>query len=389
MGQNLTFSCQGDDPISNDYLDPLEIKIKKPKKKRSKHTRQKPQEEDDVVSMEATTTNGDAMNIDSKESRPNNKREIEDEPFVDDEDLQSSLALSRRTALKKRKRTRPEDLAKQLKEQNDVEEDVQGGDQKGGLVIGEISEFVAGLNKPEDDDKRKQRRPKSETKSPDRDQDQPMGDDDQQASVQREVSSAPGPANQEAEDDQEKVVGEGMGAALKLLRERGLVEESHGDEHYMSLRLREEFLAKKRMLQDELDEEARRQRERDRATGKWDRMSTQNREEYARQQNSWRDHQQSKRLAELFQEGYKPTVNIKYTDEHGRDLDQKEAFKHLSHQFHGKGSGKGKTEKRLKKVEEEQRRDAQSMFDASQSGGMSQATAQQLKKRREAGVRLG
>ena len=94
-------------------------------------------------------------------------------------------------------------------------------------------------------------------------------------------------------------------------------------------------------------------------------------------------------MAELFSSTYKPNVQLKYTDDHGRSLDRKEAFKHMSHQFHGKGSGKGKTEKRLKKIDDEKRREAQSLFDATQNSGMTNATAQQLKKRREAGVRLG
>jgi U4/U6.U5 tri-snRNP-associated protein 1 len=179
-----------------------------------------------------------------------------------------------------------------------------------------------------------------------------------------------------------------MGAALALLRERGLVENTRGDSEYSSLRNREDFLARKRLLEEELDEQARNQRERDRMSGKLDRMSQREREEMARQQNTWRDQQQSRRMAELFSTGYKPNVELKYTDDEGRPLDTKEAFKHLSHQFHGKGSGKGKTEKRLKKIEDEKRREAQSMFDASQSAGMSLAAQQQLKKRREAGVRL-
>ncbi len=56
--------------------------------------------------------------------------------------------------------------------------------------------------------------------------------------------------------------------------------------------------------------------------------------------------------------------------------------------YTGKGSGKGKTDKRLKKIEDEKRRLAESMLDASQNVGMSSATAQQTKKRKEAGVRL-
>ncbi|XP_060792302.1 U4/U6.U5 tri-snRNP-associated protein 1 isoform X2 [Neoarius graeffei] len=52
-------------------------------------------------------------------------------------------------------------------------------------------------------------------------------------------------------------------------------------------------------------------------------------------------------------EGYKPDVKIEYVDESGRRLTPKEAFRQLSHRFHGKGSGKMKTEKRMKKLEEE------------------------------------
>ncbi|CAN9510236.1 unnamed protein product [Ophioblennius macclurei] len=52
-------------------------------------------------------------------------------------------------------------------------------------------------------------------------------------------------------------------------------------------------------------------------------------------------------------EAYKPDVKIEYVDESGRKLTPKEAFRQLSHRFHGKGSGKMKTERRMKKLEEE------------------------------------
>ncbi|XP_057216875.1 U4/U6.U5 tri-snRNP-associated protein 1 [Triplophysa rosa] len=52
-------------------------------------------------------------------------------------------------------------------------------------------------------------------------------------------------------------------------------------------------------------------------------------------------------------DNYKPDVKIEYVDESGRRLTPKEAFRQLSHRFHGKGSGKMKTERRMKKLEEE------------------------------------
>ncbi|UKZ80495.1 hypothetical protein TrVFT333_008256 [Trichoderma virens FT-333] len=384
--QSVSLDDVIDDAVpSSDYLAPSEIK----------------HDEDDIFPLDAAPADTGAMDIDSKDSSIAKKRKATaSDVFADDEDLQASLAIQRKNALKKRKRTRPEDIARQLKEDEEEPEEAQGG----GLVIGEISEFVAGLSKPDDED-RQSRRQKQVTKSPEVEEDRHMGGEDEDAEMddyaaehqeallaaQKDEEERIKREQDEEEDagiEDEKVVGEGMGAALALLRERGLLESSRGG-NYEDFKAREDFLAKKRVLEGELDEQTRQQRERDRMSGRLDRMSVREREEWARQQNTHRDHQQSKRMAELFNAGYKPNVELKYVDDHGRRLDQKEAFKHLSHQFHGKGSGKGKTEKRLKKIDDEKRREAQSMFDASQNAGMNLATAQQLKKRREAGVRLG
>ncbi|KAG6025477.1 hypothetical protein E4U41_001515 [Claviceps citrina] len=398
----------GDAPVSTDYLAPSAIKVKKPKKKKSKGTRQKQYDDDDIFPLEPAPApapaDSNAMEVDSKEAT-SKKRKADLDTFFDDDDLQASLALQRKIALKKRKKVDPVNLAKQLKEEDDqVENEEQ---EAGGLVIGEISEFVSNLSKRDEEEDRKHRRLGAPTRSsPAAAEDHPMenggGDDDDEddnarnheAKIkQEEDQGRPSPSHQDIEADttgveEEKTIGQGMGAALSLLRERGLIEASHGNE-YESFRNREEFLTRKRLLEEELEEQTRQQRERDRASGRLDRMTVREREDYARQQNQRRDQQQSLRMAELFSASYKPDVRLRYSDEHGRSLGQKEAFKHLSHQFHGKGSGKGKTEKRLKRMEDEKRREAQSLFDACAGGGMSAATAQQLKKRREAGVRLG
>lgn len=52
-------------------------------------------------------------------------------------------------------------------------------------------------------------------------------------------------------------------------------------------------------------------------------------------------------------DNYKPNVKLEYIDDSGRLLNEKEAFRYLSHKFHGKGPGKNKIEKRLKKNEQE------------------------------------
>ncbi|KAL7795224.1 SART-1 protein [Trichoderma ceciliae] len=401
--QSISLDDIVDDAVpSSDYLAPSEIKVKKPKKKKGgKGTRQKQHDEDDIFPLEAVPVDVGAMEVDSNDSSIAKKRKVAGaDVFADDEDLQASLAIQRKNALKKRKKTRPEDIARQLKEDDGGPEEVQSG----GLVIGEISEFVAGLSKPDDED-RQSRKQKQATKSPEAGEGRGVDDDvedhdmDDYAAEHQEALAAQREEEerdrrrQDEEDDtgieDEKIVGAGMGAALALLRERGLLESSARGGNYEDFKARDDFITKKKGLEGELDEQTRQQRERDRTSGRLDRMSVREREEWARQQNTHRDHQQSKRMAELFSVGYKPNVELKYVDDHGRRLDRKEAFKHLSHQFHGKGSGKGKTEKRLKKIDDEKRREAQSMFDASQNAGMNLATAQQLKKRREAGVRLG
>ncbi|XP_012546464.1 U4/U6.U5 tri-snRNP-associated protein 1 isoform X2 [Bombyx mandarina] len=50
---------------------------------------------------------------------------------------------------------------------------------------------------------------------------------------------------------------------------------------------------------------------------------------------------------------FRPTVKLDYVDDDGRPLAPKEAFRYLSHKFHGKGPGKNKQEKRIKKAVQE------------------------------------
>lgn len=53
-------------------------------------------------------------------------------------------------------------------------------------------------------------------------------------------------------------------------------------------------------------------------------------------------------------EDYKPEINLEYTDDSGRKLEtEKEAFRYMCHKFHGKGPGKNKIDKRLRKLEQE------------------------------------
>lgn len=331
------------------------------------------------------------MDVDTAPVTYTKKRKTVEDELVDDEDLQSSLARQRKDALKKRKKTRPEDIARQLREETAEPggEDGQTPGQAGGMTLDEITGFMDTLVKQEPaEERRRKSTPKADepttAMADDSDEDEHMKD----ATVVKEEALSGDHEVTTTGVDEEESVSTGMAGALKLLRGRGLLKDQHGAELNEKFRQKELFLAELHRRMAKFDEETRIQRERDRASGRLDRMSARDREEWQRQQNTIREQQQSRIMDQLYKEGYKPNIELKYTDEHGRSLDQKEAFKHLSHQFHGKGSGKGKTDKMLKKIENEKRREAQSMLDASQNVGMSSAHAQQLKKRREAGVRL-
>lgn len=390
-----------DDEPKSDYLDMSEVKIKKPKKKKAKSTRQKAVDEDDifpVVEAANTPADEDSMDID-KPVEAIKKRTFEDISFVDDDDLQASLAAQRRKALKKRKIIKPEDLAQQIREEASATPAAEN-EEEGGLVIDETSEFVANLQKPgAPEPKKRSTLRKSEGVTAMGDNSDEEGDvtmvqsyadledeEDRAARLLREEMEVDDMT--ETGLDREANLDRGLGSTLKLLKERGIIKTEDSGDLNEIYRRKQLFLAEKQRREADAEKKARSQRERDRTTGRLDRMSAREKEDYARSQNNFRDQQESRQLAEHFSKEYKPNVELKYIDDFGRSMNQKEAFKHLSHQFHGKGSGKQKTEKMLKKIEDEKRREAQSSLDGSQMGGMSGAAAQQLKKNRQAGVRL-
>ena len=406
--QAISLDILKDDTPISDYNAVLEAKIRKPKKKKAK-TRQKPVDEDDIFPFETVdepSPSADAMEVDGSSARTNgavSQAKPETNSFVDDDDLQASLALQRRAALKKRRRTKPEDLARQFREEASATPDVDGDQvEDGGLVIDETSEFVANLQRAAEEGKAKvantQTQPikaasptgKAEDEDIDMDRSYNDGQDaeDLAARLKRETSTPAAPGLTDTGLEDEATLNQGLGATLSMLSQRGLIKKEGESDINALHRQRQQFLAEKQRREAAAEAKARQQRERDRASGRLDRMSAREREDHARWENKLRDQQESRQMAEVFNREYKPDVQLKYVDEFGRSMNKKEAFKHLSHQFHGKGSGKQKTEKHLKKIEDDKKREAQSSLDASQATGMNNAMGATAKKNRQAGVRL-
>lgn len=150
----------------------------------------------------------------------------------------------------------------------------------------------------------------------------------------------------------EQTFSSGMASTLNILRQQGILSAPAADlqDREKTQLQRDLWLAeqRRRVTQRELDKLQSRGSNKDQAQREYD--------------NRLREQQEARENLEAFK-NYKPDVNIVYYDEFGRALTPKEAWKALSHKFHGKGSGKMKTEKRLKKIAEEKKQAAMASGD--------------------------
>ena len=410
-GKSIALDLLKDEVPVSDYIDPSEIKVRKPKKKKAKTSRVKHGDDELLPAVDIATVNNvpdsDRFAVNSASKAPNAKGGSKDDiNFVDDDDLQANLALQRRQALKKREKVRPEQLLKQLQEEEEASTAMRADEQadaEPGLVIDETSEFVDRLQRTSMSVRRGPKAKEEEdgmdvderSAHEDEDDDQ---DDKMRSPAANDAEEAYSNIKQEKDEadvdleaigfSEEAAVNKGVGQALALLSQRGLIDKTKKEDLNKGFRERQQFLAEKHKREDEAERKARYQREKDRQSGRFEHMSARDREEFARRTNVQREQGESRELAELFNREYKPNFRLSYTDEFGREVDRVEAFKNLSHQFHGKGSGKQKTEKRLKKIGDEKRKMAESSLDSSQRLGMNNAAGATARKNRQAGVRL-
>lgn len=257
-------------------------------------------------------------------------------------------------------------------------------DDGGGLTFDETSEFVQAVgNEPIVRPKRERNEPSlppAPVKSESRDISMAPGDvaleeleagevevKDEDEDVDMDMLDALENAIKQTEEEEEKALqnGEigvgtsseqhfatGMAATLNILRQQGILAQPNADQS------EREKVQKQRdwWLGDLRRKQAQRDLERLQARGA---NKDQAQREY---ENRLREQQEAREQMELFK-NYKPDVDLSYHDEHGRKLSLKEAWKALSHKFHGKGSGKMKIEKRLKKIADEKKKEAMASGD--------------------------
>lgn len=352
----------------------------------------------------------DQMQVDEKPIVPR-QRNL-DTNFVDDDELQAALARSRRAKLQKTKKLSPEEIARKSKptdplcypclftesstlvaeeraksegpaqEVIKIEDDDDG---EGGLTFDDTSEFVRAITydpvavKKEPPREAAVPRETPKPRSPPVDVDMQDGDqavEELEAGEVRvkdedeedeEMLNAIEYALQQTEAEEkaaaedpgvavgtatEQTFSSGMASTLNILRQQGILAPSKADEkerERVQLQ-RDLWLADyRRMLAHrELEKAMARGGNKDQATREYE--------------NRVREQQEARQALELYR-NYKPDVKIVYYDEFGRELTPKEAWKALSHKFHGKGSGRMKTEKRLKKIAEEKKKEAMASGD--------------------------
>ncbi|OEL15977.1 SART-1 family protein DOT2 [Dichanthelium oligosanthes] len=331
--------------LSTDYFTPDEmLKFKKPKKKKS--LRKKEKLDLDALEAEAIASGLGAGDLGSRNNaRRQSAREEEQKAdaekrssayeaaiakaeeasralrpekitpakpaeeelvFGDDyEDLQKSLEQARKLALRKQEEVAGPlaavELATATKGQEDTDA-AEGDSQQNKVVITEMEEFVWGLQlnqearKPEDDDVYMD---EDDDAMP---SDNPVKDDANGLAAMEEdahTEKAVKVDEEEIKPDEvihEVAVGKGLAGALKILKERGSLNEG----------------------------------------------------------TDWGGRTTDKKKSKLVgvEDGPKD-IRIERMDEFGRVMTPKEAFRDLSHKFHGKGPGKMKQEKRQKKYHDE------------------------------------
>jgi U4/U6.U5 tri-snRNP-associated protein 1 len=335
--------------LSSDYQEAKPVKFKK--KKSSKKKRKRTEEEEP-----------EEMKPDVEMKDGNEGQEEEEEE--DDAQLRAFLTLSRRKAQKSsdRKRFRPEDLAEEIK--NDAQKEQTPVAEEGGMVIGDTSDFLSSLahNARNDSPEPEQNKPTEESEEPKLPE---MSTEDvgmQETEPAQQVSEEQDASPLETETAS---VGGGMANALKLLQSRGVLKKKDEKDLQQEQERRKQKELVDRVQRERLkrDVERRKKREEERLSGKFDGWSQKEREQYAMEQNRAWEIEDAQEMQKIFA-NYKPNIDIRYSDDMGRELNTKEAYKHLCHQFHGKGPGKAKLEKQLQRMSEEREMEAASIFEA-------------------------
>ena len=372
-------------PVS-DY-EAADVHFKKGKKKKRHATRVKVEPDDDGDALQHTLAPPPAPAAPAAPAAPSAQRaRTHTDNVVDDDELAASLARARRAKAKRSMQAlTPEAIARNLRAQQEAEAETLRDAppaEDAALTFDETTEFVRQLaQRPAEERERRRAPSESASGAPSMPAAEPMAVEaadapegaapaapedtappaapavpeaaapeaaapppgspshDTPAGVPTEAEWSELVADADASDDdaapETSLAGGGVAGALRMLRSQGILEETSAE-----------------------------QREREKTQLRYDAwMHAQKKADQQRGAGRAAPHdqrQREKREAEAAMERFKdytPDVKLEYHDEFGRTLTQKEAWKRLSHVFHGNAPGHKAQEKRLRRIAEEQRRE--------------------------------
>ncbi|GAA6012282.1 hypothetical protein JCM11491_007081 [Sporobolomyces phaffii] len=428
--EKVKLSMEYTKSFSTDYLQEGDAGFKKPKMKKKKRPARTTtissslEAGDDaaVAAMDVDSPAGDST------PRQIERTSLDSSNLIDDDDLAVSLARQRREAAKRQIKEMKERARLQVEQQSTVaikkedddddepkvggavtkEEDARDGDADDVLVMDDTSEFVRNIKVAAEEAASRPAATKKAVKveeigaKPDmrglesvqprikqEDDDAvplsemqiggwnaaPQRDEEEEDALMRNIDDAPREEGEEDEtkpkvstggpDDEEfgttggeKLVSKGLASTLSILRHQGLMKPRTAEE----IRKEKEFKEREAWLVSQRRRDEERERERIESRNAGDKKDQRQRE----YENKLRDQRDAQAAMEAYK-NYKPVVELKYHDEFGRDMTPKEAWKHLSHSFHGHGHGSKKTEKRLQKIENERNAEAMAAGDTPNS----------------------
>ncbi|KAI9188824.1 hypothetical protein H9P43_000246 [Blastocladiella emersonii ATCC 22665] len=320
----------------DDFKSASEMTIKK--KKKSKKNQRRTKLDPDAIT-DAVVTNRDR---DFSESATTS--------FVDDDDLQSMLTATRARAVRRRAKALPsvDEVALDLERNaaatptNDMDVDGDAADEDGTLVFDATTEFVRSIDTAAADAAAHEAEVKIKREHDAAQAAAAAVDDDMELDEVDAILLKTEPASttikqehtDEADDaddqhnplEEEPVLNKGLGAAMELFRKRGALDVVDADR-----------AAREREYQ---------------ARQQWEQNATAGAGGGKAKTNKRKPEDMAERL-----KNYKPNVVIEHYNAQGRLLTAKEAYKELSHPFHGRKGGKNKQEKIARKDEERRRQE--------------------------------
>eukprot|EP00043_Microstomoeca_roanoka_P029721 m.22889 g.22889 ORF g.22889 m.22889 type:complete len:683 (+) comp9392_c0_seq1:49-2097(+) len=361
--------------VSDFYSAEEAASFKKKKRKVRKKTRRV--RADDLLALEPEEEENQATSLPSGETRGSQTTAMDTEDDVahavrDEEDildqaqdeelaaaereleaeLHASLTRARRARQNNRKKTDVTDLLNAtVKKAEEAKETMPET-----VVFSAMTEFVRGIGtQSKDDDQPTKRRKSQQEQVPQQQQPQVEGfasvvgeeassgfRDVEQGSFRGSFSTAAVTTNEEharrreeAEEDvddtpilgDEGNVGSSVAAALQLAKRKGYLEQKKAAMQVQTTKKLADLTSKHSEREDQHNDDRGSIPRRDSMRGRNDPFSI---------------------------PGYAPSFRLEYTDDRGREVSAKEAFTLMSHKFHGKASGRAKTEKKLRKQQQEE-----------------------------------